>query len=413
MLRERVNVDFSATGSRFLLFPQPPFLEGFEEPEVVYVSPPPGSIEAGPGDDRMYVANALDKTRPYEYPYLPPHRGAEYPPARPGPDGHFDHLQPGTPQFLAAHMYGTLRLVLDIWERYFQRTIQWHFRDDYPRLELVPWVDWNNAQSGWGYIEAGYRRGDADDHFPMALNFDVLAHELGHSILYAELGLPAAGSAGVPAAGSAGAEFYAFHESASDLVAIVSSLHFGSVVDTLLEETSGNLFTRNFLNRIGESSRTRQIRLASNTYRMRDVPDVRTPIEALTQPQRHHMGEPLTGAVFDVLVEIFQQNLLEAGLIDADLDHASRRGIGEVAHLGDLQRRFDARFDDNPAGFKQALVDARDYMGLLLAHAWDQLDHGLDFIAVGKALLRADATLSGGHFHPEILQALVWREIGA
>lgn len=405
MLSELVNVDFSRFGSRFLLFPQPPVVEGFEVPEVVYVSAPAGSLAPGPGDERMYVANARDKPGPYEFPYLPPYDGAQFAPARPGRNGHFDHILPGSPQFLATHMYGTLRTVLDIWEAYFQRPIPWHFEADFPRMELVPWVQWNNAQSGWGYIEAGYRLGDGGAQTPMALNFDVLAHELGHSILYSELGLPPQDRGG--------SEFFAFHESASDLVAIIASLHFDSVLQALLDDTSGNLFVRNFLNRIGESSKTRQIRLASNTYRMSDVPDVETPMSELSQRDRHHMGEPLTGAVFDILVEVFQQRLREAGLIDAALDRDSRRGIGDSAHMGEIQRRFDAAYNRDRQGFKQALVDARDYMGMALASAWKQLDWRLSFVDVGKALLRADLQLSGGHFQPEILDSLVWREFGA
>ena len=404
-LCELVNVDFSDRGTRFLLYPQPPVLNGFEHPETVYVSLPPSAIESGPGDDRMYVVNPRQKRTPYEFPYLPPFVGARHAPARAGSDGHFDHLAPGTPQFMAAHMYATVRLVLDIWECYFERPIPWHFELDYERLELVPWVQWNNAQSGWGYIEAGYRAASDGTRVPMALNFDVLAHELGHSILYSELGLPA-NDAG-------GAQFLAFHESASDLVAIIASLHFNSVADGILEQTSGNLYVRNFLNRIGESSATEQIRVASNRYRMSDVPHVNTPVSALTQPQRHHMGEPLTGAIFDVFVEVFQQLLLEDGLIDRGLDNDSRRGIGDASHLGAIQRRFDAAYRGNRHGFKQALVHARDYMGMALARTWQQLDWNLDFVDVGRALLRADVELTGGHFQPEILSSLVWREIGA
>lgn len=405
MLIECVNADFSHCGTRFLLFPQAPVVRGFERPETIYVSLPPSAISAGPADERIYVANARDKPSPYEFPYLPPYRGPSHAPAEAGADGHFDHLELGTPQFMAAHMYATVRLVLDIWECYFERPIPWHFDLDYQRLELVPWVDWNNAQSGWGYIEAGYRAGAQGARVPMAFNFDVLAHELGHSILYSQLGLPPENEGG--------AEFFAFHESASDLVAIVASLHFNSVVDQILERTAGNLFVRSFLSRIGESSDVQEIRIASNRLRMSQVPDINTPIEQLSQPDRHRMGEPLTGAVFDMLVEVFQQYLVETGLIDHTLDADSRRGIGKAAHRGEVQGRFDAAYARNPQGFKQGLIYARDYMGMALARTWRQLDWQVSFVDVGKALLRADLELSGGHFHPEILSSLVWREIGA
>ena len=52
-------------GTRFLLYPQPPFLEGFDEPEVVSVSSIAGSVGPGPSDDRMYTVYPLDKLVTY------------------------------------------------------------------------------------------------------------------------------------------------------------------------------------------------------------------------------------------------------------------------------------------------------------------------------------------------------------
>ncbi len=394
-----------ADGTRFRLFPQPPVLAAFAEPEMVTLSLPPAAIGPGPQDERMYVADAVDKQDYYDFPNLPPYTGEVHPAVQPGADGHFDHIPVDSREFRAAHMYGTMRFVLDIWEDYFGRPIEWHFRDDFERLELVPWVDWNNAQSGWGFIETGYRRAESGEQVALSLNFDVLAHELGHSILYSELG--------IPPAGSTNAAYQAFHESASDLVAILSALHFDSVVDLVLERTSGNLYLRNVLNRVGEISPNEQIRLASNRLRMSDVPSINTPIEELTQPERHRIGEPLTGAVFDVLVEVFQQNLVEAGLISSELDDRSRRGAPGGPEDESVQLAFDEAFAANPDGFKSALLEARDYMGVLLAQTWSQLGWDLRFVDVGRAMLRADLAMSGGHFHSEMLESLIWREIGA
>jgi hypothetical protein len=394
-----------STATRFRLFPQPPVLAAFAEPETVWLSLPPEAIGPGPQDERIYVADAVAKTHYYEFPTLPPYPGEVYPAVRPGPDGHFDQIPADSREFRAAHMYGTIRFVLDVWEGYFGRTIDWHFRADFQRLELVPWVDWNNAQSGWGFIETGYRQAQSGERVPLSLNFDVLAHELGHSILYSEIG--------IPPEGQSNAEYQGFHESASDLVAILSALHFDSVVDLVLERTAGNLYLRNVLNRVGEISPNEQIRLASNRLRMSDVPSINTPVEALTQPERHRMGEPLTGAVFDTLVEVFQQKLVDAGLISAELDDASRRG-GPLGTTDErVQSAFEVAYRENHGGFKTALLEARDYMGMLLARTWSQLGSDLSFADVGRAMLRADLNLSGGHFQPEILDSLVWREIGA
>jgi hypothetical protein len=118
-------------GTRFKLFPQPGFLDGFGVPETVFVSSPAGSLGPGPSDERIYTIHPLGKPSPYGIEpdpsyaanmFLPPWTGAALPPAEPDADGHFDYLQPGTPQFEMAHLYGTVRFVLDIWERYFGRS---------------------------------------------------------------------------------------------------------------------------------------------------------------------------------------------------------------------------------------------------------------------------------------------------
>src|SRR5262249_36945489 len=145
-------------GTRFRLFAQDPALEAYRDPETVWIASPPGTISPGPEDDRMYVVDAIDKHGPYEYPYLPPYRGPVFPAVLPSPEGHFDHLAIDSPEFRAAHMYATVRRVLDIWEDYFGRRVEWHFRDFRDRLELVPFIDWANAQAGFGFIETGYAR---------------------------------------------------------------------------------------------------------------------------------------------------------------------------------------------------------------------------------------------------------------
>jgi len=386
-------LDFSGSGARFRVFAQPPFLPGFEEPETVWVSTPPEALGPGPQDDRMYVVDAVAK-EPYEFPALPPYVGPTNPPARAAADGHFDHLAPGTHQFEAAHMYGVLRWALDIWESYLGHTVNWYFSGDYPRLELVPWVDWNNAQSGYGFIETGYRLDDQGRKFPMNLNFDVLTHELGHTLLYSEVGLPPEGRATT--------SFFAFHESASDLTSIVTMLHFDSVVDLLLTRTSGDLYPRNILNRVGEVSPAEQIRMASNSRTLADVPPLDTPPERLSYRERHDVSLPMTGAAFDLLVEIFQQNLVDRGLIDPRLDEVSRRGVTNPTQLAAVDRDFDAVFAADPVGFKQALVGARDTLGFYLADAWGALDWRLGFGDILDSLIDADRRRSGGRYRPEI-----------
>jgi hypothetical protein len=349
----------------------------------------------------MYVIDAIDKGRPYDFPYLPPYRGAHNAPVRPGSDGHFDHLDPSSREFMAAHMYGTLRFVLDAWDKYFLEQIPWHFAGDYPRLELVPLVEWNNAHSGYGFIETGFARPGEPDSLPFCLNFDVLAHELGHAFIYALLD--------TPPVDRVSAEYLAFHESAADCVAMIAVLDFDSVVDRLLERTHGNIYLPNELNRLGELSETEQLRLVSQSLTLADVPDLRTPVERLSQPQRHAMSLPLTSAVFDVLVEVFQEMLVRDGLISRELDDLSRQ---EENPPGDIvQAEFDRAYAGRHDEFKGALLDARDYMGRCLATAWRTLSWDLSYGKVAAALLSADRQLAGGVGREIMLDSLRWRGI--
>jgi hypothetical protein len=351
----------------------------------------------------MYVVDALGKDQHYDYPFLPPWNGPRSPPLQPGPDGHFDHLvDPWSREFMAAHMYGTVRFVLDVWEKYFGGPLPWHFEEDQSRLELVPLIEWNNAHSGYGFIETGFARHGEPDPQPFCLNFDVLAHELGHSFVYELLE--------TPPADRMSAEYLAFHESAADCVAMIACLHFDSVVDRLLAVTRGNIYLPNELNRIGELSETEQIRLASTMLTLDDVPDLRTPAGELSQPERHAMSLPLTGAVFDILVEVFQTMLVDDGLISPELDALSRPEV-RTPDEGAVQSAFDEAYAARSDGFKRALLEARDYMGNCLAGAWKALSWDVSYGQVAAALLAADRQLARGAGREIMLESLLWRNI--
>ena len=389
--------DLRGTGTKFLLFPQPPFLEPFHKPETVWVSPRAGSVAPGPADDRMYVVDPLYKEKPYEFPYLPPYQGAVHLPVRPDAFGHFDYLNPDSREFKAAHMYGTLRRVLDIWEGYCGGRIDWHFQERFKRLELVPLLDWDNAQSGFGYIEAGHLASHEGNDVQFSLHFDVLAHELGHSIIFSRVGFPEENIDTT--------EFLGFHESASDLVALISVLHFDSVVDHLLRVSSGNLYTLNELNRIGELSKTEQIRIASNLSKMSDFLAGWTNV--------HDVAQPLTGGIFDIFVDVFELLLLERGLISERMWSLAEKVPGESVDENEIQWLFDQAYRGRHDAFKEVLLEARDYMGELLARAWRRLSpNDLTFARVGDALLAADRELTGGRYQTSIFENLDWREIG-
>lgn len=399
--------DLSAVGSgtHFNLFPQPPF-GGAVPLEMVRLSSPVGSVGPGPADERMYVVDPVGKLDPYGIApghlnapvlYLPPWNGPAYAPAMPGPGGHFDHLEVGTPEFEAAHVFGTVRFVLDVWEDYFGRPIRWHFERGYRRLEIALNRDLNNALAGYGFIEVGADIGDDDEYRPFSLSFDVIAHEVGHLIVYSEIGMPDI---------ETGGEHLGFQEAAADLVALISALHFDSVVDELLENSRGNLYTFNALNRFGELSRNEQIRLASNPIKLSDF-------EAGWHDE-HDLAEPLIGAMFDILVDIFHERLLDRALISPEVEDLADQLERRPEFAPFIQSLFDEAYARDPAGFKEALLDARDDLGLTLAATLTQLSPQLlQYDDVGEVLLAVDRSFTSGRYQRLIVSNFRWRRIGA
>lgn len=392
------------TGTRFKLYPQSPVLAGYAEPETVWVSPPPGTIKSGPSDDRMYVVDAIDKKR-YEDGSRLPYRGEKHPPAEPGADGHFDHIDPNDRAFLSAHMYGGVRRVLDIWEDYAGHPVHWHFQALYRRLEMVPLLDWRNAHFGLGFMEAGFEFDNKNRRQPYCLNFDVLAHETGHGLVWSLLG--------IPMNSTLTSEYLGFLEASADLVCLISTLHFRTVTDKVLSETAGNLYVENELNRIGETSEAGQLRHASNGLRMSDVPDTRRSFDNLSGKEIHRLCDPLTGAVFDIMIAMYQENLVHAGLISRALDRESRREGDRQLGTGRLTERFRKAYDKSPEGFRHALEDARDAVGQRLVLTWKTMSpHNLTYAGFASRYMTVDRALSGDDNQREIIDCFNWRQIG-
>ena len=396
-------------GTRFRLYPQAPYGSAEHEPETMWLSPPAGSLGPGPSDRRMHVIDPIGKQHPYgvsltaygtPFLFLPPWNGPIRAPALPDKDGHFDHLEIGTPEFEAAHAYGSIRFALDVWERYFGRRIPWHFRPQYESLEVVLLRELDNATSGFGFMEIGSDIRATGEAEPFSLNFDIIGHELGHLIIYAEVGLPADDAVD--------GEYFGFHEAAADLSALVATMHFDAVLDHLLETTRGNLYTFNELNRFAELSPHTQIRIASNDRKLSEF--------SAGWRDEHELSEPLTGAIFDILVDIFDDNLLERGLISPEVEDLFDRFERFPEYEGAIQSLFDDAYrgQGRDAGFREALVQARDYLGVALAETWTRLSPDrLHYAHVGEILIEVDRELSGGRFRQAIRNSLLWRDIGS
>jgi len=395
-------------GTKFWLFPQTPTDENSLPAEVVELSPPAGSLDPGPEDDSMYVIFPVDKPQEYgmhkdrlgrDYVYLPPWGGAVYEQAEPDEEGHFLHYDDvDDARFHAAHIYASIRFTLDVWESYYQRPIKWHFRNHYDKCEVNLLPDFDNAIIGYGFVEVGTYVDKANGSLsPFSLNFDVLAHEVGHGLVYAEVGMPD------PKKESA--EYLGFQESCADIVSMVAALHFESILNEVLEVTSGNLYMHNHLNRFAETSSSKQIRMACNEMKMSDF--------AAGWRDEHILAQPLTGAVFDILVDIFHEELVRVGAISTSLEEVSDTLEGSDDYNPELQSEFEAAYSRNSTLFKEALIFSRDRLATLMIETWSRLhaDH-LEYLDVYRAMLQADESLFSGQYHAIIDVNFEWREIG-
>ena len=305
-------------GTRFRLYPS--YAEGFAEPEVVELSLPAGTVRAGPSDHSMCVVNPVRKGRALRSTALCP--ALSWSGLCPGAagTGRTFRSYPGRRRnsFLLRISTAPSAGPSTSGSTICAAAVVWWDADAHPRLELIPIVRWPNAQSGPGFLETGLKPNRMGRPQPFCLNYDVMAHETGHSILFSQIGVPEIDQISVP--------FLAFHESFADLVALIGVLHFGSVQTRLLEQTGGNLYVLNLVNRIGEISDTEQIRLADNLATMDDVSGITlaadgTWIDQTGQGRNQHaVAEPLTGAVFDIFVELYQDGLVRRGLIPPSSD---------------------------------------------------------------------------------------------
>ena len=157
---------------------------------------------------------------------------------------------------------------------------------------------WDNAQSGFGFLELG-ESDEPDSRYCYGLNFDSIAHEVGHLVLFGEIGLPQGGSAGP--------DFFAYHEAVADFVSLLGLLHFDTALDRLLRRTQGNLLIHNELDRFAETSGEKQVRSFSNSLRLSDV-----------SFEVHDRSKPFGAALFDCLIEVHQALLFDRGLSDLD-----------------------------------------------------------------------------------------------
>jgi hypothetical protein len=280
--------------------------------------------------------------------------------------------------------FAVIRLTLEIWRHFLQRPVPWHFRESAgPVLQVHPRIGTANAWSGDGYLEFGYPNWDWTTTDPFAENLEVIAHETGHLILKSVIGtLPD---------DTRSLQHRAHEEGAADLVALVVALHFESVIAHVLRQTNGYLYADGLLSRIGEWG-TGADDVARHAFNDATMASVRVDPVALN---KHQLSAPFTGAVYDLLCEIFFDHLVAAGAITRELADACHHDPARP--VADLKRPFGVALRGRRPAFAEALRQARDDVAGLLAGAWRRsTTDGLVFGKVVTHLLAADAELGLG-----------------
>lgn len=367
--------------------------------------------------------------------------------------------------FAVGMAYGIGRRTLDIWKTYLgfaqDDPFPFYARPEVPRLEIVPLaysLGGNGLHlegtsiSSFGYVELGIRELSRDDpkvrtarsagliepteRSPYWLSADVIAHEIGHQILYGTLGAGALdrqdGSQDWLSHGSQ--EFRAFHEAFADITSLLSTLHFGALRRAILLEVKGDIFTETALSQIGEAGSTNAIRRVYNGVRYRDVGTLSIPkgrrgiqAEAALIDNYYQLSRIISGALFDMLVAFAGCRLLALGVITADVLQGGADVLFEDGNDNGLAERqrtpaaLRARLADisvnAPETLDLALVLARDDLGWLLADALATLRDCIgqsgcevDFETVIEALRTAAKGDIAGVSKAEIVQrCFAWR----
>jgi hypothetical protein len=129
--------------------------------------------------------------------------------------------------------------------------------------------------------------------------------------------------------------------------------------------------------------------------------------------KEHRLSQPLTGAIFDVFVDIFHEQLLDRGLITPAVEDLADYYEYQPQYQSLVQEMFDQAYTGQELEFKAALVAARDIMGNYLAELWRRLPPNyLSYQLICDILREVDADFSGGEYRRIIDNNFKYRDIG-
>jgi hypothetical protein len=269
-----------ASGARVLMWKQDPSVDEIGTRKAFL----PGVVLAGPRDARIVLGDST------------------IPPVEPNAFGDFVTM-PDTPQFDAVHTFAVVRQTLTMYQRALSTAgsamplpWQWNSSADTSPLQVYPYGLPNVMNAYYSRAQACLKFGDFVPNGETARiytcrSFDIVSHETGHAVLD---GLkPQWLMAGNPP------QTGGLHESFGDLTAIFLALSQLDQCDAVVAQTKARLHDKTFLADIAE-----QFGLAlGSTTGLRNADNDLTLSQAGTEV--HAISQVFTGAVYDVLADVF------------------------------------------------------------------------------------------------------------
>jgi len=271
-----------ASGARVLMWKQDPSVDEIGTRKVFL----PGIILAGPRDARIALASG----------------DPGIPPVEPNAFGDFVTM-PDTPQFDAVHTFAVVRQTLTMYQRALSTAgsamplpWQWNSSTDTSPLQVWPYGLPNVMNAYYSRAQACLKFGDFVPNGETARlytcrSFDIVSHETGHAVLD---GLkPQWLMAGNPP------QTGGLHEAFGDLTAIFLALSQLDQCEAVVAQTKARLHDKTFLADIAE-----QFGLAlGSTTGLRNADNDLTLSQAGTEV--HAISQVFTGAVYDILADVF------------------------------------------------------------------------------------------------------------
>ena len=281
MVELRAEVDPPILGSRTRIWKQDPSVTGLSLPRDVYIH---AQVNEGPSDSQIVIRGLSPVT----------------------PDLNRDFLIDPTSDekaFDAVHTYTIVRQVLTMYQRVLDRKLQWQWNSNtnqepisvHPQAGRTANAYYSREEKALKFFffkPDALPEGSSDVYTCRSL--DVVSHETGHAIL--DSLKPNWFSFSAPA------QTGGLHESFGDITSIFTILSQLDLVEYVITETKADLHGRNILAVLAEQfglafGMPNGLRNADNDLKLSDVGN-----------EVHDISQVFTGAIYDILADIFTAN---------------------------------------------------------------------------------------------------------